>query len=121
MSPDRPPRDGRMAFVRSPDGISVELLQRGEYARAVAEYREFVRAAQGDNRTLAPALKDLGRAQAIERAIRKEDSEFTSTRWSDAVSSGGSPRTWGGARMMGITCVTSTTALTGGVGAGSAS
>jgi lactoylglutathione lyase len=26
----RPPRDGRMAFVRSPDGISVELLQRGE-------------------------------------------------------------------------------------------
>ncbi len=26
----RPPRDGRMAFVRSPDSISVELLQRGE-------------------------------------------------------------------------------------------
>jgi len=26
----RPPRDGRMAFVRSPDNISVELLQRGE-------------------------------------------------------------------------------------------
>jgi lactoylglutathione lyase len=25
----RPPRDGHMAFVRSPDGISVELLQRG--------------------------------------------------------------------------------------------
>ena len=25
----RPPRDGRMAFVRSPDQISVELLQRG--------------------------------------------------------------------------------------------
>lgn len=25
----RPPRDGRMAFVKSPDGISVELLQRG--------------------------------------------------------------------------------------------
>ncbi len=25
----RPPRDGRMAFVRSPDGISVELLQKG--------------------------------------------------------------------------------------------
>ena len=25
----RPPRDGRMAFVRSPDGISVELLQQG--------------------------------------------------------------------------------------------
>ena len=26
----RPPRDGRMAFVKSPDGISVELLQRGD-------------------------------------------------------------------------------------------
>jgi lactoylglutathione lyase len=25
----RPPRDGRMAFVRSPDGISIELLQKG--------------------------------------------------------------------------------------------
>lgn len=33
---NRPPRDGRMAFVRSPDGISIELLQRGE-ALAVAE------------------------------------------------------------------------------------
>lgn len=27
---NRPPRDGYMAFIRSPDGISVELLQRGE-------------------------------------------------------------------------------------------
>ncbi|WP_395789085.1 VOC family protein [Aquimonas sp.] len=27
---NRPPRDGRMAFVRSPDLISVELLQKGE-------------------------------------------------------------------------------------------
>lgn len=26
----RPPRDGHMAFVRSPDGISIELLQKGE-------------------------------------------------------------------------------------------
>ena len=26
----RPPRDGRMAFIRSPDGISIELLQRGK-------------------------------------------------------------------------------------------
>ena len=33
---NRPPRDGRMAFVRSPDGISVELLQAGE-ALAPAE------------------------------------------------------------------------------------
>jgi len=28
---NRPPRDGHMAFVRSPDGISIEILQEGEY------------------------------------------------------------------------------------------
>jgi lactoylglutathione lyase len=33
---NRPPRDGRMAFVRSPDNISVELLQKGG-ARPPAE------------------------------------------------------------------------------------
>lgn len=33
---NRPPRDGRMAFVRSPDGISFELLQKGS-AQPVAE------------------------------------------------------------------------------------
>jgi len=33
---NRPPRDGRMAFVRSPDNISIELLQKGE-AQASAE------------------------------------------------------------------------------------
>lgn len=33
---NRPPRDGRMAFVRSPDGISIELLQEGQ-ALAPAE------------------------------------------------------------------------------------
>jgi len=27
---NRPPRDGRMAFVRSPDQISIELLQKGD-------------------------------------------------------------------------------------------
>lgn len=33
---NRPPRDGRMAFVRSPDNISIELLQKGE-SQAKAE------------------------------------------------------------------------------------
>ena len=33
---NRPPRDGRMAFVRSPDNVSVELLQKGA-AQAPAE------------------------------------------------------------------------------------
>ena len=30
VSINRPPRDGRMAFVRSPDNISIELLQKGD-------------------------------------------------------------------------------------------
>jgi lactoylglutathione lyase len=33
---NRPPRDGYMAFIKSPDGISIELLQKGE-AKAKAE------------------------------------------------------------------------------------
>ncbi len=33
---NRPPRDGRMAFIRSPDNISIELLQKGE-SKAPAE------------------------------------------------------------------------------------
>src|SRR4051812_40899591 len=33
---NRPPRDGRMAFIRSPDSISIELLQKGD-ALAPAE------------------------------------------------------------------------------------
>ena len=41
-----------------------ELYARGEYARAVDELKLVVRAAAGDNRALAPALKDLGQAQA---------------------------------------------------------
>ena len=27
---NRPPKEGRMAFIRSPDGVSIELLQKGE-------------------------------------------------------------------------------------------
>jgi len=40
---NRPPRDGHMAFIRSPDEISIELLQRGapaSSARAVAVHAE---------------------------------------------------------------------------------
>lgn len=41
-----------------------ELFQRGEYEKAEAELKDLVAAATGDNRTLAPALADLGKAQA---------------------------------------------------------
>jgi lactoylglutathione lyase len=37
----RPPRDGRMAFVRSPDGISIELLQKGEALAPKAPWIEM--------------------------------------------------------------------------------
>ncbi|MGA1371724.1 MAG: VOC family protein [Pseudomonadales bacterium] len=38
---NRPPRDGRMAFVRSPDGISVELLQAGAALPPSAPWRDL--------------------------------------------------------------------------------
>ncbi|HEY6463310.1 MAG TPA: tetratricopeptide repeat protein, partial [Polyangiaceae bacterium] len=41
-----------------------ELYNRGEYTQAEAALKEVVAAAAGDNRALAPALKELGRAQA---------------------------------------------------------
>jgi len=37
----RPPRDGRMAFVRSPDGISIELLQAGEALPAAEPWKSM--------------------------------------------------------------------------------
>jgi tetratricopeptide (TPR) repeat protein len=43
-----------------------ELMNRGDFARAETEYREVVKAASGDNRALAPALRDLGKALAHE-------------------------------------------------------
>ncbi|MGH7269478.1 MAG: tetratricopeptide repeat protein, partial [Polyangiaceae bacterium] len=53
-----------------PESLSVrgelghELYNRGQYALAEAELEGVVKAAAGDNRVLATALKDLGRAQA---------------------------------------------------------
>ncbi len=44
--------------------LARELYNRGEYERAESELKELVLAASGDNRALAPALKDLARAQA---------------------------------------------------------
>jgi len=38
---NRPPRDGRMAFVKSPDNISIELLQNGESLPSQAPWNEM--------------------------------------------------------------------------------
>lgn len=44
-----------------------ELLQKGSAAQAEEEFQGVVKAAAGDNRALAPALLDLGRAQAAQK------------------------------------------------------
>jgi lactoylglutathione lyase len=38
---NRPPRDGRMAFVRSPDNVSIELLQRGPPLPGKAPWKDM--------------------------------------------------------------------------------
>ena len=38
---NRPPRDGHMAFVRSPDNISIELLQRGDALQAQEPWKSM--------------------------------------------------------------------------------
>jgi len=44
------------------------------------------------------SVKPRSVRDAIARALVNEDREFAQTRWSDALSSGGAPRTWGGQR-----------------------
>ncbi len=44
------------------------------------------------------AIRPIGVREAIARALANEDREFAATRWSDALSSAGAPREWGGTR-----------------------
>jgi uncharacterized protein YbjT (DUF2867 family) len=44
------------------------------------------------------AVRPVGVAEAVRRALAREDREFAQTRWSDALSSAGEPRAWGGVR-----------------------
>lgn len=44
------------------------------------------------------AVRPVGMAEAVRRALAREDREFAQTRWSDALSSAGEPRAWGGVR-----------------------
>lgn len=43
-------------------------------------------------------IRPLGFRAALSQALRNEDRQFAATRWSDALSSGGTTRNWGGAR-----------------------
>lgn len=45
-----------------------------------------------------PGIHPRGMSEAISRALANEDHEFATTRWSDALSAGGSPQSWGGTR-----------------------
>lgn len=58
---------GGSLFVKAELGR--ELFARGQYERAEAEYREVVKAAAGDNRALAPALRDLGHVLARQKKM----------------------------------------------------
>ena len=42
ISINRPPRDGRMAFIRSPDNISIELLQKGNALQIKEPWKSMV-------------------------------------------------------------------------------
>jgi tetratricopeptide (TPR) repeat protein len=58
---------GGSLFVKAELGR--ELLSRGQLERAEAEFRDVVKAASGDNRALAPALRDLGQALARQKKM----------------------------------------------------
>lgn len=52
-----------------------------------------------DDRALKDfAIRPRGLCDAITRALAKEDQEYAQTRWSDALSSAGNPKSWGGVR-----------------------
>lgn len=56
------------------------------------------------------AIQPMGMEEAVQRALMHEDREFAATRWSDALSSAGEKRSWGGVRF-GTRLVDSRTAL----------
>ena len=62
-------RAGGSFIVRAEFGR--ELLARGAFERAAAEYKTVVQAATGDNRVLAPALRDYGKA--LEKLGKREE------------------------------------------------
>ncbi len=69
------------------------------YARVGRKLLESVRhdtCVEDDSALTAFSVRPRGYAEAIERALLNEDREFAETRWSDALSSYGGPRGWGG-------------------------
>jgi uncharacterized protein YbjT (DUF2867 family) len=71
------------------------------YARVGRKLVESLRSPTVTSNNLAEsafAVRPRPLVEAIERALTNEDNEFAATRWSDALSSSGTPKTWGGVR-----------------------
>jgi len=49
-------------------------------------------------REVFPSVRPIGVDEAIRRALAAEDAQAAATRWSDAMSAAGTPRSWGGVR-----------------------
>lgn len=72
------------------------------YARVGRKLIESLRnptIVRDDAARTAFAVRPMGMQRAIARAMANEDRELAETRWTDAVSSSGRPRTWGGVRL----------------------
>jgi hypothetical protein len=69
------------------------------YARVGRKLIEGVRnptVVTNDDARKAFSVRPMNLREAIERAMRNEDQKYAVTRWSDAISSAGQPKTWGG-------------------------
>jgi uncharacterized protein YbjT (DUF2867 family) len=72
------------------------------YARVGRALIEGVRnetVVRDDGALRAFTVRPRGVREAVARALRNEDLEFAATRWSDALSSSGSPPSWGGVKL----------------------
>lgn len=71
------------------------------YARVGRKLIESIRnptVVRDDSARRAFGIRPVGLSEAIARAMRNEDRRFAVTRWTDAISSAGAPRSWGGTR-----------------------
>lgn len=69
------------------------------YARVGRKLIDSVRhdtVVRSDRASALFSVQPMGMRQAIERALKNEEREFAQTRWSDALSSAGAERNWGG-------------------------
>lgn len=72
------------------------------YARVGRKLIDGVRnptVVRDDSALRAFTVRPRGLREAVARALANEDHDFAATRWSDALSSGGRPRAWGGLRL----------------------